>query len=116
LLHGRGRQMHNRPDRGGTGHRRYRPVEAARLRIDDGGPDGKRTWVTHLRRTTTPHRHHPLNPAIASTSTAWRDQQSAPRHVGPPGDQLPMTFRSELLAAEADVRSGVWDMSLMTDV
>ncbi|NEA53342.1 hypothetical protein G3I60_03975 [Streptomyces sp. SID13666] len=24
-----GRQMHNRPDRGGTGHRRYRPVGAA---------------------------------------------------------------------------------------
>jgi hypothetical protein len=29
LLDGGGQQMHNRPDRGGTGHRRYRPVGAA---------------------------------------------------------------------------------------
>jgi len=60
-------QMHNRPDCGGAGHRRYRPVGAARLRNQDHaahqGRDQRQNGqaapvLAQARTNTPPHCPH----------------------------------------------------------
>ena len=91
--------MHNRPDRRGTGHRRYRPVGAARLRIDVGeGPAGAGVMIRggvavsfvdpalHGVRTAGSVRRAVWREAIAPS---WSTRSSSGHHRSAPMEHRP---------------------------